>query len=69
FGVVNVGDTFVTSGLLVDAVTLTPGGLAVPEPRSVVLLGISTLALLGYCLAHRRPRTAAAGRISGTLPN
>ena len=54
FGVLDVGDTSIASGLLIDNVNLI-GVSAVPEPSSVVLLA-SGLAGLGY---WRRKQLAA----------
>jgi hypothetical protein len=46
FGVVNVTDTFIASGLLVDNLLLTPRGPTTPEPASLTLLGLGGLGLL-----------------------
>jgi hypothetical protein len=39
--------------------TATLGGLLVPEPSGLVLLGTGGLALLGLCRFRRRPSSAA----------
>ena len=46
FGVANVGDQFIDSGLLVDNVQLT--ATAVPEPSSLMLGCLGILLMLGY---------------------
>jgi hypothetical protein len=59
FGVVDVGDSFVESGLLIDGVSAA----AVPEPRSLVSFGIAA-GVLGIFAASRwrrhRPLVACA---------
>ena len=52
FGVANVGDQFIDSGLLVDNVQLTAA--AVPEPSSLVMVSSGLLLLLGYSVWRRR---------------
>lgn len=47
FGIVDVGDYVVDTGLLIDGVQLTAANVAAPEPSSVALMA-SGLAGLGY---------------------
>lgn len=54
FGVINVGDQFGNSGLLVDNISLAP--TAIPEPTSLIPLGTGFFALAGYTW-HRRQRS------------
>ena len=57
-GVVDVGDEFTNSGLLVDNVSLTT---AVPEPSTLLLTVIGACGLLGYAGLRRRRTDARTG--------
>jgi len=65
FGVVNVGDTSVSSGLLVDNVTFSPSS-AVPEPSSLIMSAIGALGVLTILArtSRRRSRNGDAARIN-----
>ena len=56
-GVVNVGDTFNDSGLLVDNATL---GAVVPEPSSLITACVVALAGLNYRWCRRKAKTRNA---------
>ncbi len=51
-GVVDVGDTFISSGVLVDNFRLSAA--AVPEPRSLILLGFGCAAVTGIAVVSGR---------------
>lgn len=65
-GVVNVGDTSVESGLLVDNFVLTAS--AVPEPGSLVLGGLGALGVLTIYNRRRRSRSASQAGQPESLP-
>jgi len=66
FGVVDVIDDDIGSGLAIDNVVITPAPAAVPEPSSMTLLSLCSL--VGGGLAWRRRRTAAAASSADPSP-